>query len=210
MRSNLIKKCRSCGKKFSPIRGREETSNACSKKCAYSLIRNRTASKEYKREAILKRVIKDDAGCWNWSAARDKNGYGKMSSGSEYSKYAHRVSYDVFVGTIPKGINVCHKCDNPSCVNPEHLFLGTQKDNIHDMHSKGRGIKSCEWTWGEKHKNSKLTEQDVIMIYGSDLSSRELANLLNVSSNLIVRIRAGKTWKHLFSSYHKETAKQHC
>jgi hypothetical protein len=71
--------------------------------------------------------------CWEWSASRFNAGYGQCGH-----KLAHRVSYEYFIGQIPSGICVLHKCDNPPCVNPKHLFLGTRKDNTHDMINKGR------------------------------------------------------------------------
>lgn len=93
---------------------------------------------------ILNAVRESEAGCWEWQKTKDRVGYGrlKVSLGSRDSfrhESAHRYSYLLFVGEIPTGMCVLHKCDNRSCVNPGHLFLGTQKDNIRDMHAKGRG-----------------------------------------------------------------------
>lgn len=82
--------------------------------------------------------------CWNWKLSKDRLGYGRMtiSMGSRKqfrSESAHRYSYEIFNGPIPAGMCVLHRCDNRSCCNPDHLFIGTQKENIHDMHKKGRG-----------------------------------------------------------------------
>jgi len=90
-----------------------------------------------------KYVINPDNGCWEWTATLDQSGYGLL--GYEGSmKGAHRFSYKIYKGEIPKGLYVLHKCDNPPCVNPEHLFLGTQKDNMDDMYNKGRAKRmSC-------------------------------------------------------------------
>lgn len=75
--------------------------------------------------------------CWNWQASKNENGYGYVRA---YGKtcYAHRIAYTLIYGPIPEGFVVCHKCDNPSCVNPGHFFLGTSKENTEDMMTKGR------------------------------------------------------------------------
>lgn len=76
-------------------------------------------------------------GCWLW-AAGESHGYGVLADGRGSYDFAHRFSWEHFKGPIPEGLNVCHKCDTPLCVNPDHLFTGTQKDNCQDMASKGR------------------------------------------------------------------------
>lgn len=78
--------------------------------------------------------------CWIWKSMRRLAGYGYMKI-NDRRVPAHRVSYEIFVGPIPKGMMVCHKCDNPPCVNPDHLFLGTGKDNFEDMRKKGRYVR---------------------------------------------------------------------
>ena len=82
--------------------------------------------------------VKKTRSCWEWTACKDINGYGKYRIDNKL-KYAHRVSYNLYKGKIKKGHCIMHKCDNPSCVNPDHLLVGTQKDNILDMHKKLRG-----------------------------------------------------------------------
>jgi hypothetical protein len=85
----------------------------------------------------------NDRGCWIWTGATVDGGYGQFSLGRDgYAsvvQQAHRWSYEHFVGAIPDGMCVLHRCDTPACVNPEHLFLGTQSDNMADMRAKGRG-----------------------------------------------------------------------
>lgn len=86
-----------------------------------------------------------DSGCWEWTGGVFKDsGYGKFNGGKGddgkwVTAYAHRASHELHIGPIPAGLSVLHRCDNRLCVNPDHLFLGTQRDNIHDMLAKGRG-----------------------------------------------------------------------
>ena len=111
-------------------------------------------SKDY---LIVNSILNEKTGCWEWSKALDSKGYGRISRNGNDSRLAHRLSYTVFIGTIPDKLCVCHKCDNPKCINPDHLFVGTNKDNMHDMATKGRsgnGSLSGEdsWWYGKKHK----------------------------------------------------------
>lgn len=89
------------------------------------------------KQRILDRHEKVD-GCWIWTGAVHRDGYGVMGVGRGTQKRAHRVSYEQFVGPIPDGMLICHRCDTPLCVNPAHLFAGTPQDNTRDMCAKGR------------------------------------------------------------------------
>lgn len=92
-------------------------------------------------ERFLAKIRIDESGCWIWTAGRNKLGYGRFGLPGQYKTVqAHRFAYEQFYGPIPEGMFVCHHCDNPPCVNPEHLFVGTHVDNMKDMWSKGRGF----------------------------------------------------------------------
>lgn len=93
------------------------------------------------RERLLAKIrVHESSGCWEWAGHRNNKGYGIAWDGKAMTG-AHRVSYRVFVGEIPDGLFVLHRCDNPPCCNPEHLFLGTHLDNMKDMRNKGRSVK---------------------------------------------------------------------
>lgn len=87
------------------------------------------------RETVMQNITITDRGCWEWNAAREKSGYGRCS---KPGKYAHRMAWLAFRGEIPSGMWVLHSCDNPPCCNPDHLWLGTPADNVHDSMRKGR------------------------------------------------------------------------
>lgn len=131
-------------------------------------------------------------GCWNWLLGKDGWGYGQMTIKNKSIK-AHRYFFEKANGEIPKGQNVCHSCDNPACVNPNHLFLGTQKENIADMFRKGRAV-----LVGESHPVSKLTWAKVELIrkeYAAGVSQTELGHQYKVTQANISAVVKNKTWK---------------
>lgn len=137
-------------------------------------------------------------GCWQWLAGKDKDGYGNLALPGRRggSIRAHRFSWVLHYGSIPEGMLVLHKCDNPSCVNPVHLFLGTYHDNYHDMKTKKRWRPGgCRP--GEDHPLAKLCEKDVKRIRSSKLSGPELARQLGVRKQTISSVRRKETWKHI-------------
>jgi hypothetical protein len=135
-------------------------------------------------------------GCWAWTASLFKNGYGKFNVSTGDVVYAHRFAYQLVHGvTLASAQYVCHRCDNPRCINPAHLFLGDAKANSDDMRAKGRARHvNLE---GEEHGMSKLTVEAVRTIraapkgYGS---GRALARRLRVSETTISRVRKGRGW----------------
>lgn len=138
----------------------------------------------------MARVQKRADGCWIWLGSTHKNGYGRI-----YTKVrgrpdsTHRVSYELHRGSILDGMYVLHRCDVRACVNPEHLFAGTQAENIHDMYRKGRA------TIGKT-----LVDEDVRAIRRllcDGLLQREIAERFSVTQSLISAIKLGKIWTHV-------------
>lgn len=132
--------------------------------------------------------------CWIWIASKKYDGYGYFSINGK-THMAHRVAYKLFYGEIPNSLHVCHKCDNPSCVNPFHLFLGSHDTNMKDMTKKGRQIK------GERQHSAKLKTEEILEIrklYSSQqMTQRQLANKFGVAQNIVSRIVNYLIWKHI-------------
>ena len=136
--------------------------------------------------------------CWEWRAFKDKDGYGQYSSWKDGDEQrVHRIMWILKFGSIPKGALVCHKCDNPSCCNPNHLFLGTHRDNMKDMVKKGRV--GC--VKGENHGCSKLTIQQVLEIRSKYVTGkylqRQLAVEYGVDRTTISSVVNRKIWRHI-------------
>lgn len=150
MKRKLIykRKCNYCGKNYE---GYGE--KYCSSKCSHKG-KSVEHSKPIAERFWSKVDIKGKDECWEWKASRIRDRYGKFDGG----KLAHRISYEMSFGKIAEGLYVCHKCDNPPCVNPNHLFLGTQQDNVDDMLKKDR------LPTGIKHPKSKFTDEQILEI----------------------------------------------
>lgn len=130
-------------------------------------------------------------GCWEWIGASRGTGYGAIQDGGRL-RSAHRVSYELHHGPIPSGMCVCHVCDRPQCVNPEHLFLGTHKDNAWDKVNKGR----ANAPWGKQHHACKLSEADILVIRASHDKGIELSRRFGVCPSTITKIRQKKAHVH--------------
>nr|WP_087475466.1 HNH endonuclease signature motif containing protein [Nitrospira cf. moscoviensis SBR1015] len=162
-----------------------------------------------------------ECGCWLWTGGSSTRGYGQFRMLGRGWR-AHRAAWTIYRGPIPDGLHVLHKCDVTSCVNPDHLFLGTPLDNARDKESKGRGnqprgLRNGRYTkpWatcrgdrhparinpeirqGEKNGRAKLTASDIIAIRTSPLGNRPLGRIYGVSHTNIRRIKIGKLWGHL-------------
>lgn len=133
--------------------------------------------------------------CWVWAGISGKTRYGRFkldgTSNGVLQMGPHRYSWMIHYGPILDGLAVCHKCDNPKCVNPEHLFLGTQKDNLQDAIQKGRTLK------GSLNSNSRLTEGMVLEIRSSRDLLRILAKKYGVTMACISAIQKRRSWKHI-------------
>jgi len=130
--------------------------------------------------------------CWIWTGSCS-NGYGNFMTPTKHER-AHRFSWMLHRGEIPKGVFVCHTCDNPCCVNPGHLFLGTQTENMADMWKKGRGVH------GSRVITARLDESKVIKIRelaSSGVSIKEMAKEFGVGLSTIGEVLRGTNWRHV-------------
>ena len=132
-------------------------------------------------------------GCWLWKAGKDKDGYGKFALDGNSTR-AHRFMYELEIGSIPDGLLVCHSCDNPSCVRPSHLWLGTNTENMADSARKGRKPS------GERNPAAKITEGDVKLARRlwktGEWQVRQLAELFAVNKSQVHNIVTGKSWSN--------------
>jgi hypothetical protein len=135
-------------------------------------------------------------GCWNWTGSCNKQGYGEFGLEGKLQR-AHRAAYMFYVGSIPPGLFVLHSCDNRRCVNPAHLWLGTQRENIRDMIDKGRSPNR----YGERNGSAKLTGVKVStireLVRQSGHTYGSIAHTFGVARSTICDIVYGKTWRHM-------------
>lgn len=136
-------------------------------------------------------TVDQASGCWVWGANKNKGGYGFFAPDGKHTILAHRASWVLCGGCDPGDLNVCHHCDNPSCVNPAHLFLGTQLENLQDAARKNR-IRS-----GTRHHSAKLTEADVVSIRADSRPRRDIAKAYGVSRNTVCLILRRLRWKRV-------------
>ncbi len=197
--ASQIVTCRYCGSKFRTKDSHIARGGGkfCSRACAA-----KGRDRHYDRlAAFLSKVRRLDVGqrCWSWEGRIMTNGYGKLGN-----LYAHRLAYTLFVGPIPEGLQVCHHCDNRSCVRPDHLFLGTQSDNLQDMARKGRGFPQRHpelLPRGSGHARAKLTEEAVATLRAryaaGGISQDALARELSIGQSTVSSAIRGETWGHV-------------
>jgi len=196
------KKCVKCLRElhvqsFPKVRGGRRGSNC--KKCRYPRL-------TIKQKFDKKVVKKND--CWDWRGEITRHGYGAMTINGVHTN-AHRVSWIIHKGKIPEGLIVCHACDNRSCCNPDHLFLGTHKDNMQDMQKKGRKVTLK----GGESNLSKLTETEVKLIVkdlAEGVQNKVISERFGVSPNAISSIRRGVSWSHITRPKSVKKTRTHC
>jgi hypothetical protein len=197
-----MKPCKNCGEPFyvqacHDIGGTLPQKKYCGRQCYVNGHYHKTAD-----ELLWERIDKNHpSGCWVYQGAADRRGYGRpaklLEDGRRQRYYAHRRSYEIHKGPIPKGKLVLHTCHNPPCCNPDHLYLGNDQDNANDRVAAGRG------TFGERNSHAKVTAAQVQEIraaywYRNGRSNiHELAAKYGISHITAGAIVSGRTWRHL-------------
>lgn len=182
VRPKIIRQCQGCGTEFVPPVSR---SWFCSMPCRFW-------------SKVDRRGVAD---CWEWQGGRQTAGYGSFGTGTRQWEATHRVAWRLANGEIPSGLFVCHHCDNPSCCNPAHLFLGKPAENCADMWRKGRQHDYSTMVKGTRVRTAKLDEEKVreIRALYPSLNRTELAARYGVNISTVCALLDGETWKHVAS-----------
>jgi HNH endonuclease len=143
--------------------------------------------------------VKKTNTCWLWTAGQQGNGYGTFrTKNPRRHVLAHRMAWELTYGPIPEGKQVCHHCDTRHCIRPDHLFLGTQCDNIRDAFRKGRfPVNHGKWNKGEVNGSAKLTAADVTKIRSMTGTQQEIANIFGINQSHVSRIKRCSSWNHM-------------
>lgn len=185
--------CEHCGVEFLyRFRGKNYHSRYCSPACrnyVFGLAKRRSY---LDRMQDILRTFTDPAACWDWPQSTNASGYGIITVRHSHRTLAHRAAWEVVNGPIPDGLSVLHRCDRTICINAiNHLFLGTQADNMRDMIGKDRGNR------GERHGNSRLTDDIVRSIRAATGTQDAIAERFGVARSNVSIIRARITWRHI-------------
>lgn len=190
--NKILLNCLICSQEF--YRNPSSMGKYCSPSCAGKLTpEQQIESLKYRYEKF---VIKHDDGCWDWIGSRNMNNYGQLSLTRVKPIAAHRASWIIHNGPIPKGAHVLHKCDNPPCTRPSHLTLGDHKENMRQMSERKRSPKPV----GELSSWAKLTEiqvRGIKQLLQNNERVVDVARKYNVSETCISAIKNGKNWKHV-------------
>jgi hypothetical protein len=162
------------------------------------------------------KVAPDFMGCWEWQGGYDGHNYGKFWAQGHKNLRANRVAYEIVYGPIPNGLEVCHTCDNPRCVRPDHLFIATHAGNMSDASRKGRmpgsvssPVRAGENHWmrryperiprGSRRGHAKISEADVLQIrkLSETTPQHEIAILFGIAQSTVSRLLKGFTWNHV-------------
>lgn len=158
-----------------------------------------TYDERTKQRILEKSIPEPNSGCWLWLTYCGTKGYGQIKyKGNQMG--AHRVSWIVHRGLIPEGALICHKCDVPCCVNPDHLYVGSNLTNRHDAIRRGRAPQ------GETAGQSNLTDSDILLIRSDPRPQRAIAKEYGLSHTAIGNIKRGRTWTHIVDSNHQRSA----
>ena len=167
------------------------------------------------RDTALARVVasrlKVEGECWTWQGTCDDNGYGRLQTKGARNRKAHRLAFDLFFADVPADRCMLHRCDNPPCCNPAHLYVGTQKDNAADREARGRGNHATgarngrtthpdATARGERNSHATLTTADVLSIRRRTIEGERqhtLAAEYGIGQTAISAIAIGRTWKHV-------------
>lgn len=197
--------CEKCKTKFTWVRSKNQSiPRFCSLKCREHTgfipggkFRTSSENKEEKYSRMkrnLERLVIKKDGCWEWQGDIENNGYARLSIRDVPARHAHRASYLLYKGEIPEGLQVNHLCHVRSCCNPEHLYLGSQKENMKDKIDLDRQAK------GSKNGNSKLTEKqvkEIKILLEKGLTCAQIGKQYEVSGTTILNIKTLRQWRHI-------------
>ena len=191
----IILTCAHCGKLFC-VPSRSRVTKYCSHACYH---RGRYAIRIDPLEQLLRRVtfLPGPNGCWIWTGARNSTGYGTVQVAGK-TRSTHWLSYHLFRGRVDPGLCICHACDTPACVNPDHLWLGTHRENMRDMTAKGR--KRSVQLHGSRSPRSLLNEDAAAIIRTAADAGHSVASIaraFQVSQATVRLVVQRVTWKHV-------------